>query len=120
MALINNRELYGRVTQCCIRHGYTGKFCHCFISRETVDCKCGILWEVSRDIILANILGTKKGIKALAQFIKASRAFSRDGKVPKKRPAPSWWEEREPESEEGAGAGGLRVTHGAQTMKHPE
>ncbi|KAF5342602.1 hypothetical protein D9611_001405 [Ephemerocybe angulata] len=55
-----------------------------------------ILREESRDIVMADILGTRKGIKALAKFLKESGAFTRDGRAPNKRAAPRWEDEREP------------------------
>ncbi|KAF5328950.1 hypothetical protein D9611_013497 [Ephemerocybe angulata] len=44
--------------------------------------------------------GTRKGIEALAKFLKESGAFTRDGRTPNKRDAPRWEDEREPGVEE--------------------
>ena len=98
-ALANNRELYGRLIQSRTGHGYTGEFRQRFFPSEPFLCPCGdgsvetrehvltsctrydahrwILREVSRDVVLSEILGTPKGIEALTVFLDQSGAFTR-------------------------------------------
>ncbi|KAJ7774347.1 hypothetical protein DFH07DRAFT_693119, partial [Mycena maculata] len=78
------REVFGRVTQCRIGHCFIGEYYSIFVPSEDVDCPCGevfqtrehvlrecplyedqrhILKEVSKDVSLPEILGTKKGIE---------------------------------------------------------
>jgi ribonuclease HI len=98
-ALSTKRELFGRVVQARTGHGYTGEFRHRFFPTEPIMCPCGdgsietrehILaacprynvwrWKlrnISRDIVLSEILGTPRGIEALSSFLESSGAFSR-------------------------------------------
>ncbi|PPQ83209.1 hypothetical protein CVT26_013008, partial [Gymnopilus dilepis] len=46
-------------------------------SREHILCACPR--KISRDVFLPDIHGTKQGITALIEFLKASGAFSRTG-----------------------------------------
>ena len=101
--LKNNRELFGRLTQCRTGHSYTGEFRQAFLphSEDPITCPCDnetiqtrehilrecpkyslhrkTLRKVSRTITLTTILGTKTGIKALTTFLQKSGAFSRSG-----------------------------------------
>ncbi|KAG9019083.1 hypothetical protein FRB90_006606 [Tulasnella sp. 427] len=93
-----SRANYARVTQVRTGHGSYGEYCNRFVPSEGPTCQCGesvetrehvlrecwmheehrpILEEASEQIKLADILGTAKGIKALAQFTARSGAFSR-------------------------------------------
>jgi ribonuclease HI len=101
--LKDKREVFGRVLQCRTGHTYTGEFRRSFLplSPDPIACPCDnetletrshilaecprytqhrkILQKASRYIALPEILGTKKGIAALAEFIQKSGAFSRTG-----------------------------------------
>ena len=103
--LKNRREVFGHVVQCRTGHSYTGEFrrsflplspnstsCPCDESEETTETRnhilhdCpryalhrNILVKASRPLALSAILGSKKGIAALADFISKSGAFSREG-----------------------------------------
>ncbi|KAJ3536486.1 hypothetical protein NMY22_g6022 [Coprinellus aureogranulatus] len=105
--LAGKRELYGRVVQTRAGHAYTGEFRRRFELDEPYTCPCDNVsletrehilvhcprferWryglrEVSRDIVLSEILGTDKGIEALEKFLRRSKAFSR----PSERPHPT-------------------------------
>ena len=101
--LKNDRELFGRVLQCRTGHGYTGEFRQSFNLEARYSCPCGEhletrehilrdcprfnlfrhhLEKASPQISLPTILGTKAGILALIEFLKASKAFSRPGLHP--------------------------------------
>ncbi|KAJ7016215.1 hypothetical protein C8F04DRAFT_982495 [Mycena alexandri] len=113
------REVFGRVTQCRIGHCFTGEYYSQFVPSEGIDCPCGeqfqtrehllrecpqyedqrhVLEAVSRDISLPEILGTKKGIAALAEFLESSGAFTKTGKPRQPPKLPSV--EDEPELED--------------------
>lgn len=101
--LKGNREVFGRVVQCRTGHAYTGKFRQAFLplSPDPVTCPCdelalesrnhiirectryaqhrSILTKASRSLALSELLGTDKGIAALAEFLYKSGAFSRTG-----------------------------------------
>lgn len=121
--LKNNRELFGRLTQCRIGHNYSGEFRQTFLpnveepitcpcdnetlqTREHILCECtkynqhrDILREASPTIALPTILGTKEGIQALTEFLKKSGAFTQTGD-PKQPPKPPQFEdEPEPDNE---------------------
>lgn len=74
-----------------------------------------VLEEASETIDLPTILGTKKGIAALARFIDASGAFTKTGERRKKQkgvrwdeepdPGPTEEDEDEPEDEDDGGGG---------------
>ena len=113
----NRREVFGRVVQCRTGHSYIGEFrrsflplspnptsCLCDGSEETTEtrnhilCDCpryalhrNILVKASRPLALSVILGSKKGIAALADFISKSGAFSREG-YNKPHPTPPIYE----------------------------
>ena len=122
--LKNKREVFGRVLQCRTGHSYTGEFRQSFLplSPDPTACPCDpetletrshilrecprfeqhrhILKKVSRDIVLPDILGTKKGITALADFIYKSGAFSRTGTTPTPPQPPRFENEPEPDAED--------------------
>jgi ribonuclease HI len=101
--LQNNREVFGRVIQCRTGHAFTGEFRRDFLplSPDPTSCPCdnetlesrnhilrecpryaqhrNILSKASRSLALPVILGSKKGIEALALFIRESGAFTRTG-----------------------------------------
>jgi ribonuclease HI len=104
--LKSKREVFGRVLQCRTGHAYTGEFRQTFIplSPDPTSCPCDnetletrthilidcpryephrkILKKASRHLSLPVLLGTNKGIMALAKFIHKSGAFSRTGAPP--------------------------------------
>lgn len=94
------QEVYGRLIQCRTGHGFFGEYYATFVPTEPIMCSCGEprqtrehilrdcplfarqrihLRHVSYNIILNEILGTEKGIKALAKFIEESSAFKKVG-----------------------------------------
>jgi hypothetical protein len=101
--LKDSREVFGRVLQCRSGHAYTGEFRQSFLplSPDPTACQCDnetletrnhilidcpryehhrkILKKASKYLFLPVILGTDKGIAALAKFIHKSGAFSRTG-----------------------------------------
>ena len=101
--LKDKREVFGRVLQCRSGHAYTGEFRQSFLplSPDPTACQCdnetlesrshiliecprydqhrNILEKASKYIALPVLLGSDKGIKALAKFIHKSGAFSRTG-----------------------------------------
>ena len=115
--LKDNRELFGRLTQCRIGHAYTGEFRRSFLphSEDPVTCPCDneilqtrehllrectkysqhryILQEASETIALPTLLGTKEGIQALIHFLKKTGAFSRTG-VPREPHHPPLFENK--------------------------
>uniref|UniRef100_D8QKE3 Uncharacterized protein n=1 Tax=Schizophyllum commune (strain H4-8 / FGSC 9210) TaxID=578458 RepID=D8QKE3_SCHCM len=60
-----------------------------------------ILRKVSEDVALAEILGTPKGIDALARFLKKSGAFTKTGHPRAEPRAPRWEDEPDPVGEDG-------------------
>ena len=101
------RRIFGLVLQCRTGHGFMGEYYARHVPDENVSCPCGavlqtrshilqscpryedfrhILQGVSRDIDMPVILGTKKGIKALSQFITKSGAFTKGGNVELENP----------------------------------
>ncbi|TDL23410.1 hypothetical protein BD410DRAFT_787235 [Rickenella mellea] len=127
------REVFGRLVQCRTGHSYTGEYYSKFVPSENVDCPCGepyqtrehilreckrysahrhILRETSRDIHIPTILGTKKGIAALSDFLQESGAFTKTGypRAPRKPPEPcaerAGPDEEETEEEEEEEEGG--------------
>jgi ribonuclease HI len=97
-----NRELFGRTLQCRTGHGHTGEFRRDFSLDGLHECPCGEhvetrahilqdcprydlsrhrLEKISPQVCLPTILGTKDGISALSDFLKASRAFHRPGPI---------------------------------------
>ncbi|KAJ7705620.1 hypothetical protein B0H16DRAFT_1312765 [Mycena metata] len=120
------REVFGRVTQCRIGHCFTGEYYSKFVPSENVDCPCGeafqtrehllrecpqyedqrhVLEAVSRDISLPEILGTKEGIAALAEFLETSGAFTKSGKPRRSPDLPSFEDEPEPADTDDDGDG---------------
>jgi hypothetical protein len=114
------REIFGRVFQCRTGHGYIGEYYNKFVPSENIDCPCGeaiqtrehvlrecplyedhrhILEEVSRDISVPEILGTKEGISALAEFLDVSGAFTKTGEPRQTKDLPRYEDEPEPEPE---------------------
>ncbi|KAJ7581413.1 hypothetical protein C8J56DRAFT_794152, partial [Mycena floridula] len=103
---------------CLTGHGFIGEYYSKFVPSENTDCTaCGdrfqtrehilkdcpeyewdrdILRDVSKDIALPTIMGTKKGILALAEFIEKSGAFTKTGKPRKDRDMPTLEEEPDP------------------------
>ena len=49
---------------------------------------------------MPEILGTEKGIEALAEFLEKSGAFTKTGRKLRPRSAPKWEEEPEPQEEQ--------------------
>ena len=104
--LKDQREIFGRVLQCRTGHAYTGEFRQFFLplSPDPTSCPCdnetletrthilvdcprydehrGILEKASKHLSIPVLLGTTKGITALAKFIQKSGAFSRTGTPP--------------------------------------
>ena len=97
------REIFGRVIQCRTGHGFTGEYYRIHVPNEPDDCPCGapfqtrqhilqdcpryeaarhILRRESEHIDLPTILGTEKGINALAKFLEQSGAFTKTGNPP--------------------------------------
>jgi ribonuclease HI len=119
--LANDRELFGRVTQCRIGHAYTGEFRQTFLPHldEPNTCPCdnetpqtrdhilrdctkyeqhrNALRKVSGTVALPEILGTRKGIQALSAFLKKTGAFTRNGSPRQPPQTPAL--ENEPETE---------------------
>jgi ribonuclease HI len=121
-ALDGKRELFGRVTQCRIGHCFTGEYYSKFVPSENIDCPCGeavqtrehllrecplyedqrpILEKVSRDVSLPEILGTQKGITALAKFLEKTGAFTKTGQQRQPRTLPSFDDEPDPPDDSG-------------------
>ena len=93
-----DRQLLGTVTQARTGHGYFGEYYLTHNIWEPSDCPCGAAIQTRNHIIfecdmyeehghlidegapdheLTTILGTAKGIDALAKFVRASRAFQK-------------------------------------------
>ena len=104
--LKDNREVFGRLVQCRTGHAYTGEFRHTFLplSPDPINCPCDnatletrshilcecprynehrkMLEKASKHLSLPVLLGTNRGIKALAKFLAKSGAFTRTGNLP--------------------------------------
>ncbi|KAJ7618981.1 hypothetical protein DFH06DRAFT_83408 [Mycena polygramma] len=101
---------------------FVGEYYNKFVPSEDVDCPCGerfqtrehllrecpryqgqryILEKVSRDVSLPEILGTKEGISALAEFLEKSGAFTKTGEPRRERTIPSFDDEPEPQESDG-------------------
>jgi hypothetical protein len=114
------RETSSKINQVRTGHSFYGEYYSSFVPSENVDCPCGYplqtrlhliaecpkyepyrdtLREVSQDIALPEILGTKEGILALAKFLTKSGAFTKGGAPTKPPPIPTW--EGEPEPNDG-------------------
>ena len=111
--LKDKREVFGRVIQCRSGHAYTGEFRQSFLplSPDPTACQCDnetlesrshillecprydqyrkILKKESRYLALPVLLGSNKGIIALAKFLHKSGAFSRTGTPYTTPPTPS-------------------------------
>ena len=93
-----DQHILGIVTQARTRHGYFGKYYQTQNIQEPNDCPCGaglqmcehivfecwmhkeygdIIDEGAPDHQLATLFGTKKGIDALAEFIRKTKAFQK-------------------------------------------
>ncbi|KAF5379687.1 hypothetical protein D9615_005656 [Tricholomella constricta] len=94
------REVFSRITQCRTKHAFIGEYYSRFVPTEPIGCPCGediqtrehiikhcrrytehrpILSEHSPELDLQDILGTHKGLEALAQFLQKSGAFTKTG-----------------------------------------
>jgi hypothetical protein len=94
------REVYRRLVQCRTGHVFIGEYYAKFVPSERVACPCGepfqtwvhilrecetyawhrdILEEVSKEISMPEILGTEKGLRALALFLEKTGAFTKTG-----------------------------------------
>jgi len=73
-----------------------------------------VLREISNDISLPEILGTKEGIEALAEFIRKSGAFSKTGTLRTEKQPPLLEEEPEVENERLEEEEGLEEERGAE------
>ncbi|CAK5262301.1 unnamed protein product [Mycena citricolor] len=99
-------------------HGYTGEFYRRFNIPEDTDCPCGealqtrehilrecpiydnerpIIRATSANFGLTEMMGTKEGIVALAEFLQKSGAFTKSGRVWKDREIPILEDEPEPD-----------------------
>ena len=93
-----DRRTLGVVTQAQTGHRYFGEYYQVHNIREPIGCPCGaeiqtrehilfecetheehwhIIDEGAPDYKLATILGTKKGIEALARFVRGTKAFQK-------------------------------------------
>jgi hypothetical protein len=104
--LANDPEVFGRLTQVRTMHGYNPPYYYRFRIDRDLDCTCGIQFDpsdasfhrrhvlnscdeyISHHHILADgsrtrdptiLLGSTKGLLAVAKFLKTSGAFTRDG-----------------------------------------
>ena len=96
----STRRLFGLVLQCRTGHAFTGEYYNRFVPTEATACPCGAgfqtrqhvlrdcvrydvhrhhLSEISPELHLPDILGTHKGIMALAKFISLTGAFTKTG-----------------------------------------
>jgi ribonuclease HI len=94
------RRLYGLVTQCRTGHAFIGEYYYSHLPSEDTKCPCDhhyqtrahiiqecdlyseyrpLLRRISPDLSLPDLLSTKKGIRALAQFILKTGAFTKTG-----------------------------------------
>ncbi|KAL1671977.1 hypothetical protein EV122DRAFT_295181 [Schizophyllum commune] len=107
--------------QCCVGHGFTGKYYKDFAQSGSIHCPCEepvqmrqhilqecpiyeqhqhILQEVFKDVALAEILGTPKGIDMLACFLKKSGAFTKTEHPHVGPHTPQWEDEPNPVEED--------------------
>ncbi|KAJ7479312.1 hypothetical protein B0H11DRAFT_2280857 [Mycena galericulata] len=105
---------------------FIGEYYAKFVPSESVECQCGepfqtrehilrdcekydehrgVLREVSNQISIPDILGTEKGIQALAKFLESSGAFTKTGQ-PRHETEPLPPEDEEDEHESDAGSEG--------------
>lgn len=94
------RQIYALTIQCRTRHAFLGEYYANHVPTEDTNCRCGIevqtrehilrecwlyddhryiLRAAVRDLSLPELLGTPKGIKAVASFIAKSGAFTKLG-----------------------------------------
>ncbi|KAJ6527368.1 hypothetical protein B0H10DRAFT_2155546 [Mycena sp. CBHHK59/15] len=102
---------------CCEARESHAEYYSRFVPSENVNCPCGeahqtrehilrvcpryedhrhLLRDVSRDISLPEILGTKDGIAALAKFLEESGAFTKTGAPHRQLELPSFDNEPDP------------------------
>jgi hypothetical protein len=117
IALKDQREVFGRLVQCRTGHAYTGEFRRQFFPEKSTKCECGEdpqtrehiirectrhenqrinLREQHRELALPELLGTHKGIAALADFLRDSGAFTFTGEKYTPKELPSFHDEPEP------------------------
>ncbi|KAI6123223.1 hypothetical protein EDD16DRAFT_685345 [Pisolithus croceorrhizus] len=93
----SKRAIYGRLIQCRTGHAFTDKYYSSFVPTEIISCPCGehILTScptfepncvtprsaLEDLVIVTDILGTEKGIEALAEFLKETDAFKKSGRT---------------------------------------
>ncbi|RDB27809.1 putative RNA-directed DNA polymerase from transposon BS [Hypsizygus marmoreus] len=113
------REVFGRLTQCRTRHAFIGEYYAKFVPTESVECPCGVDYQTRQHIItecprygahrhiltkdfpepdLPELLGTKKGLEALAKFLAKSGAFTKTG-APRGAPVRPLLEDEEDNSD---------------------
>lgn len=137
----NPREVLGRLVQVQTGHGAFGEYYRRFHINEDIACPCGdalqtrvhiltecplyedyqyILRQVSRNAALPDILGTQAGVKALADFLSNSGAFTRSGcpHAPRTAPHFSLLAEQGDWGEEGGGGRGWGAGEGWETPNH--
>ncbi|KAF8573705.1 hypothetical protein K439DRAFT_1269206, partial [Ramaria rubella] len=94
---------YGLVTQARTGHAFTGEYYETNIPSNDIGCPCGATRQTRAHILqdcpryddyrhilqtavptehVADILSTRDGIAALAEFIKASGVFTKTGETP--------------------------------------
>ncbi|KAI6154506.1 hypothetical protein EDD17DRAFT_1490039, partial [Pisolithus thermaeus] len=92
------QAIYGQLIQCQTGHAFTGKYYSSFVPTKSISCPCGkhiqmqehilmlcpvyepnhdLLCSASEDLVISDILGTAKGIEALAKFLKETDAFKK-------------------------------------------
>ena len=92
------RNIYGRLIQCRTGHAFMGEYYNKHVPTEDRSCPCGellqsrdhilatcpmyadqrqVLKTASEDLVTSDILGTKEGIEALIQFLRATNAFKK-------------------------------------------
>jgi ribonuclease HI len=112
----DGKEIFSRVTQCRTGHAFIGEYYEKFVPTESIHCPCGehrqtrdhilrsctkyaahrhILIKASPGIYLPDILGTHKGIMALAEFLSVSGAFTKTGNPRGLKTAPAFEDEPE-------------------------
>jgi len=117
ITLKDQREVFGRLVQCRTGHAYTGEFRKQFFPEKSTNCGCGVdpqtrehtirecthyenprinLREQYRELPLPELMGTPKGITALADFLKDSGAFTFTGTKHTPKEPPSFHDEPEP------------------------
>ncbi|KAJ7820707.1 hypothetical protein B0H14DRAFT_2519685 [Mycena olivaceomarginata] len=94
------REVYGQLVQCRTGHAFIGEYDAKFVPLERIACQCGeryqtrehilqecekyeqqrdLLRDASAELSLPDILGTEKGLQALAKFLEVSGVFTKTG-----------------------------------------